>query len=303
MAEWPSLLVDDWTETREALHLWTQVVGKVKLAKTRLINHWWNVTLLVTPRGLTTGSIPDGRRVFEMEFDFLGQVLRIDVLGGDQRRVDLRPMSVAEFYEETMDSLRGLGIAVDLAWPVPVELPTVVPFAQDVAVRAYQGDQAYTFWLTLVQASRVMSDFRARFIGKVSPVHFFWGSFDLAVSRFSGRPAPRHPGGAPNCPDYVMVEAYSHEVASCGFWPGGGAEGAFYAYAYPEPPGYAETPVRPAQAAWSSELRQFLLPYEAVRAAPDPEAAAMSFFEDTYAAAERLAGWDPALAVAPSVPV
>ena len=302
MAEWPSLLVDDWTETREALHLWTQIVGKIKLAKTPLINHWWNVTLLVTPRGLTTGAIPDGRRVFEIEFDFLASVLRIDVLGGDERRIDLRRMSVAAFYEEVLDTLRGLGVAIDLAWAVPVELPTAVPFAEDVAVRAYDGDQAYTFWLQLVQASRVMSQFRAGFVGKVSPVHFFWGSFDLAVTRFSGRLAPRHPGGAPNCPDYVMVEAYSHEVASCGFWPGGGAEGAFYAYAYPEPPGYAEAPVRPEAAAWSPEYRQFLLPYEAARTASDPEAAAMRFFEDTYAAAARLAGWDPALAVAPSVP-
>jgi hypothetical protein len=297
VSNWPTLRVEDWVETRDALHLWSQVVGKIKLAKTPLINHWWNVTFLVTPRGLTTGAIPDGGRIFEMEFDMVRQCLNIVVLDGPPRVVDLRPMSVAAFYKEALHALDDLGVEVDI-YPVPVELEAAVPFAQDTQVRDYRPQDARGFWLQLVEASRVMGDFRAGFVGKASPVHFFWGSFDLAVSRFSGRPAPRHPGGAPNCPDWVMVEAYSHEVASCGFWPGGGEEGAFYAYAYPEPDGFPQAPVRPLQAAYSQELRQFLLPYEAVRSSEDPDAAALAFFESTYAAAAGLGGWDPSLVAA-----
>jgi Family of unknown function (DUF5996) len=295
--EWPSLRVEDWAETRDALHLWSQIVGKIKLAKTPLVNHWWNVTFLVAARGLTTGVIPDGARIFEMEFDMVHQRLHIVVLDGARRVVDLRAMSVAAFYEETLHALDDLGVEVDI-YPVPVELEVAVPFAEDTRVRDYRPQDAHTFWLQLVQASRVMGDFRSGFVGKVSPVHFFWGSLDLAVTRFSGRPAPRHPGGAPNCPDWVMVEAYSHEVASCGFWPGGGEEGAFYAYAYPEPDGYPQAAVQPSQAAYSQELRQFLLPYEAVRSADDPDAAALAFFESTYAAAAELGGWDPSLVAA-----
>lgn len=300
MGDWPSLRVEDWTETREALHLWSQVVGKVKLAKTPLVNHWWNVTFLAGPRGLTTGAIPDGNRLFQIDFDFIDSELQVVDLDGRRAVVPLRPMSVAGFYTETMEALRSLGISVQI-YPVPVELPAVVPFESDRDTRTYRPEQARTFWRQLVQASRVLSDFRARFVGKVSPVHFFWGSFDLAVTRFSGRLAPRHPGGAPNCPDWVMVEGYSHELSSCGFWPGGGEEGAFYAYAYPEPDGFAEAEVRPAHAAYNRELGQFLLPYEFVRTASDPDATLLSFLEDTYAAAAKLGTWDPKLGVAPQL--
>jgi hypothetical protein len=298
MSDWPSLRVEDWTDTREALHLFSQVVGKVKLVKTPLINHWWNVTLHVTPRGLSTGSVPDGPRIFQIDFDFVDSLLRIESLDGDRADVALRPMSVADFYGETMAALTRLGIGADIN-PMPVERPEVVRFDADTAVRDYDREQAYTFWRQLVNAHRVMSEFRARFIGKVSPVHFFWGSFDLAVTRFSGRAAPRHPGGAPHCADWVMVEAYSHEVASCGFWPGGGEEGAFYAYAYPEPTGFSEAPVHPHGAAYNREFGQFLLPYELVRQAEHPESAATEFFQSVYDAAAGLAAWEPSLCAAP----
>jgi Family of unknown function (DUF5996) len=298
MTEWPSLRVDEWTDTREALHLFTQVVGKIKLAKTPLVNHWWNVTFVVSPRGLSSGAVPDGTRIFQMDFDLIDSQLQIINLDGQRAEVALRPMSVADFYAETFDALARLGIEAEI-YPMPVELPEVVAFEQDRGLRDYRPEHAHTFWLQLVQANRLMHEFRSGFIGKVSPVHFFWGSFDLAVTRFSGRPAPKHPGGTPNCADWVMTEAYSHEVASCGFWPGGGQEGAFYAYAYPEPPGFGEQPMRPPEAAYRSEFGQFLLPYEAVRAASDPDAAVLAFFEDAYAAAARLGNWDQSLTVPP----
>jgi Family of unknown function (DUF5996) len=298
MSSWPSLHVDDWTETRNALHLWTQVVGKIKLVKTPLVNHWWNVTFVVGPRGLSSGAVPDGDRIFQMDFDFVDSELQITDVDAGRAVVALRPMSVADFYLETLDALDRLGIRVEIH-TTPNELPDVVPFEEDTRLRDYQPAQTATFHRQLVQAHRVLSQFRAGFIGKVSPVHFFWGSFDLAVTRFSGRLAPPHPGGAPNCPDWVMVEGYSHELSSCGFWPGGGEEGAFYAYAYPEPDGFAGRSIRPSAAFYSDDFRQFLLPYEAVRAADDPDAALLAFLEDTYAAAAQLASWDPELAVAP----
>jgi hypothetical protein len=299
MSDWPSLRVDDWTGTREALHLWTQVIGKIKLAKTPLVNHWWNVTFVVSPTGLSSGAVPDGDRIFQMDFDFIDSQLQIVNLDGQHASVPLRSMTVADFYAETLAALARLSITVEI-WPVPVEIPgEVIAFDADREIRNYEPEQALTFWRQLVQAHRVLSEFRARFVGKVSPVHFFWGSFDLAVTRFSGRAAPRHPGGFPNCPDWVMTEAYSGEVSSAGFWPGGGAEGAFYSYAYPEPPGFADQPIRPPQAAYSEQFRQFLLPYEAVRTADDPDATLLAFLEDTYEAAARLAEWDPALGVAP----
>jgi hypothetical protein len=301
MSDWPSLRVEDWTQTREALHLFTQVVGKVKLTKTPLVNHWWNVTFLLSPRGLSSGAISDGTRIFQMDFDFIDSQLQIISVDGRRTKVALRRMSVADFYAETLQALADLDIFVEI-YPLPNELPEVVAFDQDRRLRDYEPEQARLFWLQLVQAHRVLSQFRAGFVGKVSPVHFFWGSFDLAVTRFSGRRAPTHPGGAPNCPDWVMVESYSHEVSSCGFWPGGGEEGAFYAYAYPEPERFAEQPVRPSQAFYSRELRQFLLPYETVRAAADPDAMLLEFLEDTYAAVANLADWDPSLAVAPRAP-
>ncbi len=302
MSSWPTLRVDDWTQTRDALHLFTQIVGKIKLEKTPLVNHWWNVTLQVGSRGLSSGAIPDGERIFQLDFDFIDSRLCITSEDGGDADVALRAMSVADFYAETLDALGSLGVSVQIR-PVPTEIPDdVVPFDQDREVRAYDREQARAFWLQLVQADRVLSRFRAGFIGKVSPVHFFWGSFDLAVTRFSGRTAPRHPGGAPNCPDWVMIESYSHEVSSCGFWPGGGEEGAFYSYAYPEPDGFSTRSIRPNEAFYSQEFQQFLLPYEAVRAADDPEATLIAFLQDTYDAAATLADWDPALAVAPRVP-
>jgi hypothetical protein len=301
MSDWPSLRVEDWTETREALHLWTQVIGKVKLAKTPLVNHWWNVTFVVSPRGLSSGPVPDGNRIFQMDFDFIDSQLQIVHMDGARAGVPLEAMSVADFYAQTLKALADLGIAVQIN-TLPNEIPDVVRFATDRQIRRYQPDQAVTFWRQLVQAHRVLSEFRAGFVGKVSPVHFFWGAFDLAVTRFSGRRAPTHPGGAPNCPDWVMVEGYSHEVSSCGFWPGGGEEGAFYSYAYPAPGSFADQPIRPAEAFYSEQFRQFLLPYEAVRTAADPDVTLLAFLEDTYTAAATLADWDPSIAVTPQAP-
>jgi len=291
---WPALKVADWTPTREALHLWTQVAGKVKMAKAPPVNHWWHVTFVLSPRGFTTGPVPDGGRIFELEFDFVDHVLAITVQGGERRMVALEPKPVSAFYGETMAALAALGIDADV-WPVPVELEVVVPFDEDDAPREYVPEHAAAFWGQLVQADRVLRAFRGRFAGKSSPVHLFWGALDLAVTRFSGRPAPRHPGGAPNCADWVMEEGYSHELTSFGFWPGGGEEGAFYAYAYPEPDGYRDRPVRPAAAAYSAEGGQFRLPYEAVRTAADQDATLLAFLQDTYEAARDLGAWDRAL--------
>jgi hypothetical protein len=289
---WPALRVDDWTETRDTLHMWTQVVGKVRLALAPMLNHWWQVTLYVTPRGLTTGAMPapDGRSL-SATFDFVDHELRLAVDGGGTRTVALEPKTVADFYAETIAALAALGVEVTI-WPVPVEVADAIPFPEDTVHASYDRDAVARFHRQLVDAARVLDAFRARFSGKVSPVHFFWGSFDLAVTRFSGRLAPRHPGGAPNCGDWVMVEGYSHELSSCGFWPGGGEEGAFYAYAYPEPDGFAEAPVAPAAAAYHRDFGQFLLPYEAVRQAPDPDAAALAFLQATYEAAADRADWD-----------
>jgi hypothetical protein len=291
---WPALRVEDWTDTRETLHRWMQVVGKVRLAQAPMVNHWWQVTLYVTPRGLTTSAMPSGDGgTFEIEFDFCAHRLRITAEGGQRREIALEPKSVAVFYAEVLEALESLGLAVRI-WPVPVEIEDAVPFDQDTARASYDPVAAQLFWRQLVQADRVMTAFRARFGGKVSPVHFFWGAMDLAVTRFSGRRAPRHPGGAPNCGDWVMVEGYSHELASCGFWPGGGEEGAFYAYAYPEPAGYDAAPVTPAAAFYSPDFHQYLLPYEAVRTADDPDATLLGFLQTTYDAAADLGGWDRA---------
>jgi Family of unknown function (DUF5996) len=291
---WPALRVDDWTATRETLHRWMQIVGKIRLAQAPMVNHWWQVTLYVTPRGLTTSAMPsDDGGTFEIEFDFCAHRLRITAQGGEQRQLRLEPKTVAAFYVEVLDALASLGLAITI-WPVPVEIEDAVPFDQDTAHASYDPVAANLFWRQLVQADRVMTRFRARFSGKVSPVHFFWGAMDLAVTRFSGRTAPRHPGGAPNCGDWVMVEGYSHELASCGFWPGGGEEGAFYAYAYPEPDGYGAATVTPEAAFYSAEFRQFLLPYEAVRTAAEPDVTLLEFLQTTYDAAADLGRWDRA---------
>jgi hypothetical protein len=288
---WPSLRVDDWTHTRDTLHMWTQIVGKIRLAHAALINHWWQVTLYVSARGLTTSAIPSGSRVFDIEFDFIEHRLHIRSSDGGTRTVALESKSVAVFYAETMQALDELGIDTHIQ-AHPNEVEPAIPFADDHQHTTYDPAAAQSFWRQLIAADRVLHEFRSHFIGKVSPVHFFWGALDLACTRFSGRTAPKHPGGAPNCGDWVMVEGYSHELSSCGFWPGGGDEGAFYAYAYPEPNGFADYPVGPREAFYSTDNGQFLLPYEAVRTAADPDNALLEFLHTTYQAASELGDWD-----------
>jgi hypothetical protein len=267
-----------------------------------MINHWWQVSLYVSARGLTTGLMHDGGLGLEMEFDFLTHRLEVRTVDGRYAHVALEAQSVADFYGATMEALAGVGAPVAIS-PWPQELPEVVPFGDDTAERPYDADAAQRFWLALVQMQRVMTVFRARFQGKVSPVHLFWGAADLAVTRFSGREAPRHPGGAPHCPDWVQEMAYSHEVSSCGYWPGGTAEGSFYAYAYPVPDGFADWAVAPSAASYDSNLGEFILPYADVRQADDPDAALLAFFQSTYEAAAELAHWDRrALEVGPDGP-
>lgn len=287
---WPRLRVEDWADTRDTLHMWTQIVGKVRLSQAPLLNHWWQVTLYVSPRGLTTSTIPYRSGAFDLEFDFVEHQLRIRSSDGGERRVPLAPKPVAEFYAETMAALDELGIDLEID-ARPNEVDPAIPFAEDYEHSSYDPEAAHLFWRQLVQADRVMGEFRSHFVGKVSPVHFFWGALDLACTRFSGRDAPEHPGGAPNCGDWVMVEGYSRELSSCGFWPGGGEEGAFYSYAYPEPDGFADHPAGPDGAYYSAENGQFLLPYEAVAAADDPDRALAEFLHTTYAAAADLGHW------------
>jgi len=288
---WPTLRVTDWAETRDTLHMWTQIVGKIRLRHAPLVNHWWQVALYVSPRGLTTSAIPYPSGMFDLEFDFVDHQLVLRTSQGETRKVALRSRPVAEFYAETMGVLAGLGIEAGIQ-ARPNEVDPSIPFAQDREHASYDGESAHLFWRQLIQADRVMNRFRSHFVGKVSPVHFFWGAMDLACTRFSGRTAPRHPGGAPNCGDWVMVEGYSRELSSCGFWPGGGEEGAFYAYAYPEPGGFAASPVGPAEAYYGVDNGQFLLPYEAVRTAADPDQTLLTFFQTTYDAAAEGGGWD-----------
>ena len=290
---WPALLLAHWEDTRDTLQLWTQVVGKVRLALEPMINHWWQVPLYVSVRGLTTSLMHTSDGGLEIEFDFVDHVLDLQTTAGLRRQVPLEPRSVADFYEATMAALGELGVPVHI-WPRPVEMPVAVPFAQDDQHRSYDPAAAHRFWRMLLAAHEVMVRFRAGFIGKASPVHFFWGAADLAVTRFSGRPAPPHPGGVPNCPDWVQQAAYSHEVSSCGFWAGGSEEGSFYSYAYPEPEGFADWPVAPNAAHYDEQRGEFVLPYAAVRQASDPDALLLDFFETTYAAAAELADWDRA---------
>ncbi len=290
---WPDLPLSAWSETCDTLHRWTQIAGKVRLKLTPLVNHWWNVTLYVTSRGLTTSPIPHGTRTFDIVFDFVDHRLLIETNDGGTETLPLRPMSVAEFYSEFMSRLRRLGIDVHI-WTTPSEIENAVPFEQDRTHAQYDPVFAQRFWRALLQADRVMKAFRARFIGKVSPVHFFWGSFDLAVTRFSGRVAPPLTGTSPNVAAWVMREAYSHEVSSCGFWPGNGGYGraAFYVYAYPEPPGYGDARLRTAEAFYDRGLGQFILPYDAVRESRDPDALLLGFLQETYEAAADRARWD-----------
>jgi len=288
--DWPALAYDDWADTAATLHMWTQVVGKVRMALSPPVNHWWHVPLYVSARGLTTSPIPAGGRSFEMVFDFLDHQLRVTCSDGRGEAVALRPISVAQFYREAMAALAALGVEPHI-WTTPCEVENPIPFEADETHRAYDAQAAQRFWRVLARADTVMKDFRARFIGKASPVHFFWGSFDLAVTRFSGRRAPPHPGSAV-LPASVSVEAYSHEVSSCGFWPGApGVAPLFYAYAYPEPPGFADVQVRPTAARWELALGEFVLPYDEMRQAADPDAALLDFFQSTYAAAADLGDW------------
>jgi hypothetical protein len=292
---WPSIRVADWQDTRDTLQLYTQVVGKVRMANEPHINHWWNVPLYVSATGLTTSLIPHPTGpAFQIDFDFIDHRLDLVTVDGERRSLDLVPRPVAEFYEATMSLLADAGVGTDI-WPMPVEIPGAIAFPYDRVHTHYDPEAVRRFWLALVQMERVLKVFRARFVGKASPVHLFWGALDLAYTRFSGRTAPPHPGGAPNCGPHVMWEAYSHEVSSCGYWPGPpGEEGVFYAYAYPEPPGYRDTHVLPAEARWDDGLSEFILPYEIVRTAEDPDAVLLAFLQSTYEAAATTARWDRA---------
>jgi hypothetical protein len=292
---WPALRVAEWQDTRDTLHLFTQVVGKVRLAHEPVLHHWWNVPLYVGARGFGTSLItPAHAPAFEMNFDVPDSVLRLTTVDGAEIELALEPRTVADFYAAVTAALDELGVATEI-WSMPVEIDGAIPFDTDDVHHAYDAEAVRRFWLMCVQIQRVFGTFRARFVGKTSPVHLFWGALDLAVTRFSGRSAPPHPGGAPNCGPHVMWEAYSHEVSSAGFWPGGpGEEGTFYSYAYPEPEGYRDAPVGPTGARFDESLGEFVLPYEQVRTAPDPDAALLEFLQSTYEAAAVHARWDRA---------
>ena len=293
MENWPELPYERWKDSYATLHRWTQVVGKIRLMQSPWLNHSWHVPLYVTARGLTTSSIPYRDRVFDIAFDFVDHALVLRVSDGAERRLPLQPRSVADFYAAVMAMLDEAGIPVRID-RIPNEIADAIPFDQDTVHSAYDPEYVQRFWRALLQVGRVFSQFRTAFLGKCSPVHFFWGSFDLAVTRFSGRSAPPHPGGIPHLTDAVVREAYSHEVSSAGFWPGGsGVEyPVFFSYAYPEPPGFRETAVRPAEASFNTALGEFLLPYDAVRTAPDPDRALLEFLQSTYEAAANAAHWE-----------
>jgi hypothetical protein len=300
---WPVLPIAEWQDTYATLHMWTQIVGKIRLAQTPLVNHWWNVPLYVSARGLTTSMMPYRDRAFEIEFDFIDHQLLIKCDDGAVTTIALVPRAVADFYHEVFKALAALGINVKI-WPVPVEVEDPVPFDEDYKNASYDPEYANRFWRILVKTDKVFEEFRSRFVGKCSPVHFFWGSFDFAVTRFSGRRAPEREGA-----DIITREAYSHEVISHGFWPGMRASGAversesegtinapaFYSYTAPEPPGLAEAPVRPGKAFYSSSMKEFILLYDDVRGAASPEDALMEFLQSTYEAGANLANWDRAV--------
>ncbi|HUS63922.1 MAG TPA: DUF5996 family protein [Kofleriaceae bacterium] len=292
---WPAIPFAAWRETCDTFHLYCQVIGKVRLALSPWVNHAWHATLYPTARGLTTSLVPHGSRVFEIEVDLPAAELVISTGDGAQQRLELAARSVAAFHQELLGALAALELPVTIR-DMPSEMPAPVPFHEDVAPRPFDLEAVRRFHGALVQVHRVFTRFRTGFLGKVSPVHLFWGSFDLAVTRFSGRRAPRHPGGVPGLPDVVTREAYSHEVSSAGFWPGGGGvdDAAFYAYAYPAPDGFADARVEPDGAAFHPTLKEFILPYDAVRTAADPERALMRFLETTYQAAADLGRWDRA---------
>jgi hypothetical protein len=294
---WPRLPLDEWRATYETLHRWMQIVGKTRLALAPMQNHWWNVPLYVTARGLGTSIIPYRETDFEIELDFLDHMLVVRTSEGAIRTLPLQTQSVAEFYLEYRSLLRSLGIEVKI-WPVPVEMADALPFTTDDVHATYDADAAQRCWRILAQTDRVLKEFRGRFVGKCSPSHVWWGAFDIACTRFSGRRAPPHPGGAPNVADYVMREGYSHECISAGWWPGTPgapvAEAAFYAYAYPEPPGCPEASIGPSGAHYHQGMREWILPYRVVRESSDPDASLLEFLESTYAAAASLGEWDRA---------
>jgi len=291
---WPELILAEWQDTLATLHMWTQIVGKIRLETTPLVNHWWNVPLYVSARGLTTSPMHYGDRIIEIEFDFIDHKLRVECSDGARTALRLRPRSVAEFYDELMRTLRHYGIDVKI-WTMPVEVPSpfsavreAIRFEEDDVHKSYDPDYVNRFWRALVSIDEVFKQFRSRFIGKVSPVHFWWGSFDHAVTRFSGRTAPPREGA-----DKITVEAYSHEVISHGWWPGGnGFEAAFYAYAAPEPAGFGDAQVKPDAAFYSKDVNEFFLPYDAIRKSSSPEDALMDFCQSTYEAGADLAKWD-----------
>ena len=300
---WPILDYDAWRDTAATLQLWTQMAGKVRLALSPWLNHGWQVPLYVNARGLGTSSIHDGRGMLQIDFDFLEHRLFISTSDGPRRGFALEPMSVATFYRRFMSELEAAGVAVTIN-TLPKEVPAPIPFPEDEVHASYDPEAVVRFWRALQQADRVFQLFRTSFLGKASPIHFFWGSFDLAVTRFSGRKAPLHPGGVPGLPDAITREAYSHEVSSAGFWPGSEPfpQAAFYSYAYPMPAGFDQAKVEPRSAIWSSELAEWVLPYDAVRTAADPDAALLRFLETTYLAAATLGGWDRSLECAVGVP-
>lgn len=292
-AAWPALPYEAWRETCQTLHLWLQIVGKIQLVQCPWVNHSWHAALQLTATGLATRLLQHGSKAFQINFDFVEHRLLIRVTDGAFMSIELEPQTTASFYRKVMSALVSLGTPVRIN-TAPNELPDPLPFDEDEIHRAYDREYVNRFWRVLVQTHRVFEAFRARFIGKCSPVHFFWGSADLAVTRFSGRPAPLHPGGIPNLPDWVAQEAYSHEVSSAGFWAGGEQypSAIFYSYAYPEPPGYSEASVSPAGAHYSEALKEFVLPYENMRAADVPDAALREFLQSTYQAAATLGAWD-----------
>lgn len=298
---WPALPESAWSETRTTLQLWMQIVGKIRLALMPAINHTWSVTLYSSVRGFTTSIMPYGTRTLQIDFDFLNHLLQLETSEGLSKTIPLQPMTVSLFYEKVMAALDDLATPVHI-WPVPVEMAEHIPFDQDHTHQAYDPKYAQRFWNILLQTTRVITVFRARFIGKVSPIHLFWGALDLACTRFSGRTAPEHPGVA-GLADRVTRDAYSHEVSSCGFWPGAtGIEPLFYSYAYPEPPGYRESSIAPAQAAFDPKMGEFVLPYEAMRLSADPDSTLLQFLQSTYEAAANCGRWDRgALEVATTV--
>ncbi|MGF1507989.1 MAG: DUF5996 family protein [Myxococcota bacterium] len=292
---WPKLPTPEWTDTLETLHLWTQIVGKIRMVQSPWLNHSWSVPFYVSSTGLTTSLVPYQHEGFEFTFDFIGHVLRLTTTTGTTQDIRLEPKSVATFYGEVMEAMRSAKMPVEIH-PIPNEIPDATPFPEDEQHASYERAHAHVLWRTLLQSHRVFSRFRAGFLGKASPVHFFWGSFDLAVTRFSGRVAPPHGGGVPNFPDDVAQEAYSHEVTSCGLWLGNRASPTplFYGYAYPTPEGYSQAKVQPDSAAWQAQLGEFVLPYEAVQAAAEPDATLMTFLKSTHGAAADLLEWDRA---------